>query len=126
MIGNFSINHILGKGVAVCTERTTLMHNILVLSCIKSNFVFGSLNSEGHAYVLLQNKRSKAILDVTNFVYYMHEGKMYGEPILVFISEEEYETIVTGGKYKLDIVKLVSKRIPENDLNFTYEGNFFR
>lgn len=74
---SLSINDILEKDVAVCTERATFMHNILVLSGIKSNLVCGYLNSEGHAYVLFQSKRSKALLDVTNFVHYTREGKMY-------------------------------------------------
>lgn len=125
MIGAISINDILRKDVAVCSERATFLHNILVLSGVSSNLIFGSLNCEAHAYILLQTKCSKALLDVSNFVCYMQNGQMFREPILVFISEEEYERIISGGEYKLNINKLFSKNKPVNNLNLIYQGNSF-
>lgn len=101
---DFSIADFKGKGVAVCLERATTAHNMMLFMGYKStlittpNFMVGEKDeATGHAYLVVEGETKTVIYDPTILPHKVVDGTTYCVPGIYHITQEDKEELTKGG-----------------------------
>lgn len=107
-----SIKEIRDNGVAFCSEKSGLAHNMFKLLGIDSEVVVGARDSEMHAYNLVYPKGygnfPVAIYDPSHFVSFRNGDKKISFGYYKTLNQEEYESLKNGIPYMIDLTKTES------------------
>lgn len=99
--GKISISEISKRGVAFCSEKAGLAHNMFKLLGIDSETVIGAKGSEMHAYNLIYpggyDSEPAILYDSTRFVDFVNDdGKRVSLGYFKVLSEGELEELKSG------------------------------
>jgi hypothetical protein len=104
-----SIKEIRDNGVAFCSEKSGLAHNMFKLLGVDSEVVVGARDSEMHAYNLVYPKGygnfPVAIYDPSHFVSFLSGDSKISFGYYKTLSEEGYESLKSGEPYRIDLTK---------------------
>ncbi|MDO4282633.1 MAG: hypothetical protein Q4D02_03275 [Clostridia bacterium] len=125
IIRGVSVNDLLGKSAALCSERATFIHNILILAGFQATLIFGSINGEPHAFNLIRWNNKQALLDISNYHLVKKGDREFVEPTLCFLNDEEYQKILRGGSYTTKKDQLFTIGELTGNVKYTYGGNRF-
>ena len=99
--GKISIREISKRGIAFCSEKAGLAHNMFKLLGIDSETVIGAKDSEMHAYNLIYpggyDSEPAVLYDSTRFVDFVNDdGKRTSLGYFKVLSEGELEELKSG------------------------------
>jgi hypothetical protein len=98
-----SLHELKGNGIAMCSERAALAHNILKFLGIDSKMLTGKIENEAHAFVLFSPKSGiNFIYDPANNVNFNANGIRYRYSKLALLSETELNSLLSGEQYNFN------------------------
>lgn len=101
----FSIKALKGKEAAECVEKAALGNNLFCFLGYDSELIFSkhtkieSDKEEPHAYLYVNNGKTKRIVDLTNpSCAFDTSGKLLSARVAVYTLSQEQQTMFEGGK----------------------------
>ena len=105
--GKVSIKEIRDDGVAFCSEKSGLAHNMFKILGIDSEVVVGARDAELHAYILVYpngyGNFPVVIYDPSHFVNFLNGNKKLSFGYYKALNEEGYNSLKRGEPYRIDL-----------------------
>lgn len=115
-----SLKELKNTGIAMCSERATLAHNLLKFLGVDSQIIFGTMNNIAHCYVTFSPNQDKYFLyDPSNAVHYELNNQRYRIFKLAELSSEDMIKFDEGNSVNFDyqwIENFITKSFGEHKL----------
>lgn len=131
---NIHLSELKGKALAVCAEKAASAQNLIVFLGLDSYLVFSPESKlmpdndkgEAHAYNIIKSDNGLTLYDPTNLarIGMTPDGKQNYGSYLYKLTEEQFETLKTGGEVPVTIKESVVKdgKIEEVESTRIYGG----
>lgn len=112
--GKVSIKDISGKGVAFCSEKAGLSHNMFKMLSIDSETVVGAREKEPHAYNLIYpngyNDEPVILYDPSHFIDFVNDnGRRISLGFFKALSNDELQKLKSGEPVKFEDLSMTEK-----------------